>query len=95
MCIKIFLVKFTSSDLKWPRPLYVYLLSWTAPYGGHPIIAFGGGGGGGDGGGVSIGVQAYASRRGGVVSLWTFTHEFINIVATIIHKIFETNASFQ
>ena len=28
MCIKIFLVKFTSSDLKWPRPLYIYLLSY-------------------------------------------------------------------
>ena len=26
MCIKKFLVKFTSSDLKWPRPLYIYLL---------------------------------------------------------------------
>ena len=29
MCIKTFLVKLTSSDLKWSRTLYIYLLYCT------------------------------------------------------------------
>ena len=29
ICINFFLVKFTSSDLKWPRTLYIYLLLLT------------------------------------------------------------------